>query len=565
MTALESPAPMRWRRSLAGMVLLSGAINLLTLVPTLYMLQVFDRVMVGNNLMTLLLVSALALYLWALLAVGEWLRSQWSAVLGMRWDAAVSPRLFEAGFRGEAGAATGASRPLQDVATVRNFLTGHVLTAFLDAPFAVVFLGALFFLHPLLGWVALGLFVVQAVLAGLAQRAVRSVSRRARVSAEAVQGLGDAVWAQAEAAQAMGMVRGMQARWRALHVQSQRLGEQSAAAGSAVADLSKFLRYVQQGVSLAAGAWLAVGGEITAASMIAANVFMSRALAPVDQITGAWTSLEAVGAAWQRVNEALARLTPGSVPALFLPVGAGVLAPELEIAHLSIGRTGSAPPLLQDLRFVLPPGTLTVLLGPSGSGKSSLARALVGAVAVGPVSGSVTVNGRARPLSGPVLPHPQMGYLPQSVGLLEGSVADNISRMGAVDADAVVEAAKLADLHDMILALPQGYDTPVGEGGRHLSGGLRQRIGLARALYGDPWLLVLDEPDAQLDQAGELALRRAIDRELAEGKTVLLISHRRHWVERADRLLVLSQGVLQAAGPREGVLAAWRESQSSKA
>ena len=547
-------------RALLALLGLTAVINLLTLTPTLYMLQVFDRVMVGQNHLTLLFVSAVVFYLWLLLTLGDWVRSQMLAEVGARFDSQVSPLVFGAVYLGLREEGLLASKPLQDVAEVRTFVTGHLFQAFLDAPFALVFLVALFLLHPTLGWVALGLFVVQLLFA---LASLSMVQRAAKLAQDAQTQEGDflrAKLASTEASLTMGMLEVLRARWLTLQQQSASAAEANHALSTALADVSKFLRYAQQAVSLAVGAVLTIDGAITPASMIAANVLMSRALSPVDQIVGGWRSLHSTRAALGRVLALLAGPgKPAALPSSRTDLPASTQPIErvaLECRRISVQVPARKTPILAQVDVVFPPGSLTMVMGPSGSGKSTLARVLVGGVASSHLSGQIwlndaLVNAGLGPLSGA-----QVGYLPQEIELFNATVAENIARMGEVDALAVVTAARDAGLHDMILALPQGYETRVGEAGRRLSGGMRQRTGLARALYQRPPWLVLDEPDANLDQAGEQALLKTLQAQRDQGTTVILVSHRTHWLDVADRLVVLANGEVQASGPKAGVLAA---------
>lgn len=533
---------------------LTAAINLLTLTPTLYMLQVFDRVMVGQNYLTLLFVSAMMVYLWLMLSLGDWLRSQLLAQLGGRFDAQVSPKMFEAIYRRLREDGQLAAKPLQDVAEVRSFVTGQLFQAFLDAPFAVVFLVALFMLHPTLGWVALCLFVLQLVFATASLRVARRAASVAQTDQAQETEFLRAKLSSMEASYPMGTLPALRKRWDRLHAQSVASTENNLALSTALADVSKFLRYTQQAVSLATGAVLTLDGAITPASMIAANVLMSRALAPADQIVSGWRTLQTTRSALTRLLELW------QIPSATTDLEATPVTPsqpvELECRKISVQWPRRAQPALKDIDLLFPAGSLTMMMGPSGSGKSTLASVLVGGMASDRVRGQLWVNGEQRLPSQRCVPGEQVGYLPQDVELFNASVSDNIARLGHVDGTAVVAAAREAGLHEMILELPQGYETRIGEAGQRLSGGMRQRMALARALYGHPRWLVLDEPDANLDQAGEVALQETLQAQRALGTTIVLISHRTHWLNIADRLVVLAHGEVQASGPKAGVLAA---------
>jgi len=547
-------------RALLALTGLTAVINLLTLTPTLYMLQVFDRVMVGQNHLTLLFVSGMVFYLWLMLTFGDWLRSQMLAQVGTHFDSQVSPAVFEAVYLGLREEGRLASKPLQDVGEIRTFVTGHLFQAFLDAPFALVFLAALFLLHPTLGWVALGLFVVQLVFAVASHRVAQ---RAAKIAQDAQAQESDFLRAKltsTEVSLTMGMLKVLRTRWLSLQHHSASAAEANHALSTGLADVSKFLRYAQQAVSLGVGAVLTIDGAITPASMIAANVLMSRALSPVDQIVGGWRTLHSTRAALDRVLALLAGLGKPATPPR------GRIEPQhssskfdrlaVECRQISVQLPTRKTPVLTQVDVVFPAASLTMVMGPSGSGKSTLGRVLVGGVPSSHLSGQIWVNDSLASAGLGPLTGAQVGYLPQEIELFNATVAENIARLGELDAQAVVAAARDAGLHEMILALPQGYETRIGEAGRRLSGGMRQRIGLARALYQRPPWLVLDEPDANLDQAGEQALLHTLQTQRDQGTTVVLISHRTHWLEVADRLVVLAKGEVQASGPKAGVLAA---------
>jgi ATP-binding cassette subfamily C exporter for protease/lipase len=322
--------------------------------------------------------------------------------------------------------------------------------------------------------------------------------------------------------------------------------------------VSKFVRYTQQSLSLGAGAWLVVVGEISPGAMIAANVLMTRALAPIDLLVSTWPSFLTTKEAYERLRTLLQLSAPGRTDVLKTrPVG------QLKLENVTVRLPGRAKPVLDRVSFVALPGTVTVVLGPSGSGKSTLARALMG---IGQMpEGRVLLDGRAitdwtRESLGPFV-----GYLPQDIELFDGTVAENIARMGEVDSAAVIAAAEAAGLHQMILRFPTGYDTPMGQAGAFLSGGQRQRIGLARALYGAPSLVVLDEPNANLDDEGEKALQNAMLLLKSQGANVVLISHRPGVLSVADRVVILQDGQLVASGPRDGVLQAMKEQREAAA
>jgi ATP-binding cassette subfamily C exporter for protease/lipase len=355
----------------------------------------------------------------------------------------------------------------------------------------------------------------------------------------------------AEVLESMGMLPNLKAHWARRHAQALHKAEQAQGVTHRVTAISKFVRYTQQSLSLGAGALLVIDGQLTPGAMIAANVLMTRALAPIDMLVGTWRSFITAQAAFLRLGVLLDQHPPRD-PALRRVPPQG---------HLSLkGVVATAPgrpdPILKGVDVDLPPGQVLVVLGPSGSGKSTLARVMMGIW--GDVSGEVLLDGRPIADWDRVELGPHLGYLPQDIELFEGSVAENIARFAKIDSQRVIEASKAAGLHEMILRMPRGYDTPIGEAGSVLSGGQRQRVALARAVYGQPVLVVLDEPNANLDDVGEAALARAVQQLKQRGAAVVLITHRPGAIAMADRLLLLSEGRVQAHGPRDGVLAAIR-------
>jgi ATP-binding cassette subfamily C exporter for protease/lipase len=355
----------------------------------------------------------------------------------------------------------------------------------------------------------------------------------------------------AEVLESMGMVAHLKAHWARRHAQALHLGGQAQGVVHRVTAVSKFVRYTQQSLSLGAGALLVIDGQLSPGAMIAANVLMTRALAPIDMLVGTWRGFITARDAFQRLGGLLAA-HPERDPALSRVPPTG----HVKLRSVTATAPGRSKPILRDVSLDLPAGQVLVILGPSGSGKSTLARVLLGIW--GDVRGEVLLDGRPVADWDRVELGPHVGYLPQDIELFEGSIAENIARFSDVDPEQVIAAARATGLHEMILRMPKGYDTPIGEAGGVLSGGQRQRVALARALYGAPKLVVLDEPNANLDDVGEAALARAVQQMRASGTTVVLVTHRPGAVALADRLLLLADGAVQAEGPRDAVLAAIR-------
>lgn len=545
-----------FRREFLMVGVFSMVANVLMLSPTLYMLQVFDRVMSSRSELTLLAMSLITLFLFGVMAFAEWMRSRVLVRSGVRLDALLGTRVFNASFDAHlAPSRVSPARSFGDLIQIRQFLTGQGILAFFDTPWTPIYMGVLFILHPMLGFLALFFAAVQGALAWFGhRRTVTPAEDASKASSESAAYLQGKL-RNAEVLEPMGMVHNLRPHWARRHAHAQELQGRAQAITHRITAWSKFIRYSQQSLALGAGALLVIDGQLSPGGMIAANVLMSRALAPIDMLVGTWRGFIGARSAFRRL-EALLAAHPERDPALsrVAPQGALTLRDVVAVAP------GRAEPILKGVSVAVPQGTVTVVLGPSGSGKSTLARCMLG---IWPdVSGEVLIDGL--PIAGWDRNElgPYVGYLPQDVELFEGSIAENIARFGEVSPEKVIAAARSAGLHEMILRFPKGYDTPIGEAGHLLSGGQRQRIGLARAMYGDPVLVVLDEPNANLDDVGEAALVRAVQELKVKGCTVFLITHRPGIVAVADRVLVLRNGVVKADGPRDEVLAALRTAQS---
>jgi ATP-binding cassette subfamily C exporter for protease/lipase len=416
----------------------------------------------------------------------------------------------------------------------------------------------LFFLHPLLGVLGIVFALFQASLAWLGHRRSLDPSEAAgKASSDAMTFLQSKL-RNAEVLESMGMVGNLQSRWSALHRTYLARNADAQGLTHRITAWSKWIRYSQQSLALGAGALLVIEGHLSPGGMIAANVLMTRALAPIDMMVGSWRQYIGMRQAFTRLEKLLVDF-PARDAALSRVPPAGAVTLRGVVASAE----GRAEPILKNVALQVRAGTVTAVLGPSGSGKSTLARVLVG---IWPeVQGEVLLDGL--PIEGwnRVELGPHIGYLPQDIELFEGNIAENIARFGEVDPQKVIAAAQSAGLHEMILRFPRGYDTSIGEAGNLLSGGQRQRIGLARAIYGEPVLIVLDEPNANLDDAGEAALFRTVQELKAKGKTVFLITHRPGAVAVADRILILNDGRVQMDGPRDAVIAALRAQQTPPA
>ena len=536
------------RREVLATAALSFAANLLTLTPTLYMLQIYDRVMVSRSELTLLAASAVALFFIAMVAVAEWLRSQLLVRAGVRFDEAVSTRIFHALFeRALAQPSNAPADGLQHLLQLRQFLTGPGLLAFLDLPWTPLYVLVAWLLHPLLGGLSLLFVAIFLAMAWWGQRTQSPLAAHAQQQAQALTGHVQARLQHADVVASMGMLSGLRQRWLQLHRHQQRAADTLQQQVHRQQAMQRFVQYSQQSLALATGAWLVIHGELGVGGMIAANVLMSRALQPVQLVASTWKSFFS------------ARHALGELDALLAahPGRSGVSLPQaprgrIELSNVSASVPGRQQPILQDIQLVCAPGELTVVLGASGSGKSTLARCLLGlwpGMQGQALLDDVPLAAWDRQALGS-----HLGYLPQDVQLLAGTVAENIARLGTVDPEQVVQAAQAAGIHELVLRLPQGYETPLDASASQLSAGHRQRIGLARALYGQPALLVLDEPNANLDEAGEAALLKAMDAQRRSGKAVVVITHRGRLIEAADRLVLVEHGRVGLQGPRDQVL-----------
>ena len=533
-----------WRHHAGTVAVFSGVSNLMMLAPTLYMLQVYDRVMVSHSLMTLVTVSVITAFLLLMMGLADVFRSRLLVRLGVRLDQALSPRIFEAQLAARQASPSSSGQSLADLLELRQFLTGHGVLAFLDAPWTPIYLAVLFLLHPWLGALGCIFVLAQAALARWGHQRSVHPSQAHQSAQKASDRLMEQQLRHVEASHAMGLWPGLHQRWLQSHQAGLQAHARSVARAHGVQALSKWLRYSQQSLSLAIGAWLVIDGHISPGAMIAANVLTSRALTPVDQMVSLWPQwLSALGA-YRRLDTLLQAHPPIHASPVHPPVQG-----HLRLSQVCAQAPGSETQVLKDIDLNLSPGEVTVVMGPSGSGKTSLVRVAIGLWSQS--QGDVLLDGVALAERDRDLLGPRLGYLPQSVELLSGTVAENIARHGHIDPEQVVEAARQAHLHELILRMPMGYDTPVGHSGEQLSGGQRQRIGLARALYGHPALVVMDEPNAHLDDAGEAALAQAVQAMKERGQAVLVVTHRPGIVAQAERVVLMRDGRIHWQGTKD--------------
>ena len=529
--------------------------SLLILAPSGYMLEVYDRVVNSRNHTTLAMLTLLVLCAFVLMEVLEWVRAEVMHEAAMAFDRRMSPRVFAAIFDANLKRMSGGTaQPMNDLRTVRDFLFSPVLLAMMEAPVSLVFLLLVFAISPVLGWSTVVAAMLQTGVGWLNERGTQPPLSAANRSAIAAQQYADSSLRNAQVIEAMGMLRNVHRRWIAR--QREFLGLQATASdsGGYYQALSKFLQNTVGSMLLGLGAWLLLRNELNggAAYMIVGSIVGGRVLAPLVQIVAQWQAVVNARDAYARLDSLL-EVVPQ------LPMGMALPAPlgRVQVENLIAGAPGAQVAILKGLSFALQAGEVLAVVGASASGKTTLARLLMG---IWPAqSGKVRLDGADVHTWNKTELGPHVGYLPQGVELFDGSVAENIARFGEVDQAKVEAAARAVGLHEFILALPKGYDSPVGREGAMLSGGQRQRVALARAIYGKPAFVVLDEPNSSLDEQGDAALAGAISQLSAGGTTFVLMTHRSSVLGVSDKMLVLRDGQAQMFGPRDDVLKALSE------
>ena len=526
--------------------------SLLVLAPSGYMLEVYDRVVNSRSHMTLAMLTLLVLFAYVVMEVLEWVRSEVMHEASMAFDKRLSGRIFAAIFEANLKRLPGGTaQPMNDFRTVRDFLHAPVLLALMEAPVSLVFLVLIFMISPVLGWSAVVAAIVQTFVGWLNERSTQAPLLAANRSAIAAQQYADGTLRNAQVIESMGMLRDIHSRW--VDKQREFLGLQAKASDHAgfYQAISKFLQNLVSSMLLGLGAWLLLRNELNggAAYMIVGSILGGRVLAPLIQIVAQWQAVINVRDAYSRLENLLVQV-PKRPQGMPLPAPQG----HLLVEGLVAGAPGAPAPILKGVSFALQPGEVLAVVGPSASGKTTLARMLVGLWPA--ANGKVRLDGADVHTWDKNELGPHMGYLPQGVELFDGSVAENIARFGEMDQAKVEAAARSVGLHEFILALPKGYDNPVGQEGAMLSGGQRQRVGLARAIYGNPAFVVLDEPNSSLDEQGDAALASAIAQLKSRGTTFVVMTHRTSVLGVADKMLVLRDGQTQMFGPRDEVLKA---------
>lgn len=539
-----------FRSDLIGVAVFSAAVNLLMLTGPLFMLQVYDRVLSSRSTATLLALFGLVVFLYSLMGFLDHVRGRVLARVGAGFQAALDRRVFDAVLR-QAENADQRARPatgLRDLSSIQSLLASPALTALIDLPWAPAFLALLFIFHPMMGWFALAGGTVLFVLAFASQRTSNTAMADARQHAARADSRTADMRKSIETIQGLGMKEPLTNDWSEVRTNALRSRILAADKRGRLAATTKAFRLLLQSGILALGAWLVLRGELTAGAMIAGSILLGRALAPVEQTVAQWGAFQAAAQGWRSLRNILSTTPPRPLP-MRLP------APQsrMEVKGLAVAPAGVTKPLLMGVSFDVQPGEAVAVIGPSAAGKSTLAKALTG---VWPTrAGEIRLGGAELHQYAPDRLGRLLGYLPQDVVLFPGTVAQNVARFDPdADPDDVVKAAQAAGAHDLILSLPNGYDTMITDAGSLLSGGQRQRVGLARALFGDPAVLILDEPNSSLDDSGVRSLNQAITDAKAAGRAVLIISHRPSALAQCERVLLIDKGKMRAFGPRQEIM-----------
>ena len=535
-----------WRQA----VLMSWVIGLLGFTPTVYMLQVYERVVNSRDVMTLLMLTVVTLGAYAVMELIEKFRSRllWGA--GIEFELRMAERVYNAMFDGLLKKQMGGALSVQnDFKTVRDFFNNPALGAFFELPIALVSLVLIFAINPLLGWAALVGAGAQTLVTWLIQRTSREPLQEAQRRSQEAQTYAEASLRNAQVMESMGMLDAVMGQWQKKQRAFLAYQAQASESAGGLNAVSKLLQQLMGSVLLGLSAWLLLFNELNggAAMMIISSVLGGRLLAPLTQIAQQWSAVATVSGAWTRLS-ALLENVPAREKNMALPAPKG----ELTVESLVAAAPGQTQAILRGLQFGVPAGQVLAVVGPSASGKTSLAKLLLGIWQ--PQAGKVRLDGVDVHTWDKAELGPHLGYLPQGVELLDGTLAENIARFGDLDMPRIEQAAALVGLHEFISALPKGYETPVGRDGGLLSGGQRQRVALARALYGDPVFVVLDEPNSSLDEAGDAALTQAIATMKSRGTTFVINTHRTSVLSVSDRVLVLKDGSQQLFGPTAEVL-----------
>ncbi|PBP45707.1 type I secretion system permease/ATPase [Pseudomonas syringae] len=532
-------------------------VNALMLAPTLYMIQISGRVVPSSSVPTLIMLTLILTVLMITMGALEWVRSRIMVRISNRLDVLLSRDVYRASFRKalRSGGMDASAQSLNDLTSLRQFLTGNGLFAFFDAPWLPIYTAVMFLFHPWFGWMTVGSAIVLIILAYLNHRFTGKALTEANQQSMVANLVTTKNLRNAEVIESMGMLDTLMARWGVRQRRVLVLQSDASDKGGIVTSISKTFRNWAQSIMLALGAYLVITHQMNPGLMMAGSLLLGRALSPVDQIIGTWKGFVAARIQYTRLRETLEKLH-NEPDRMALPDPEG----HIQVENLVVTPPGGKNPVIRNISFVTPAGTIVGIVGPSAAGKSTLVRALLG---IWPAQhGTVRLDGADISAWDKQKLGPHLGYLPQDIELFEGSISDNIARFTKVDPEKVVLAARTAGVHEMILQLPDGYDTVIGSDGVNLSGGQRQRIGLARAIYGSPRLIVLDEPNSNLDEVGERALSVALQLIKESGATVFIVSHRPNILSRLDRVMVMNAGTITLYGARDQVIAELAQQQA---
>lgn len=566
--SIETNKPLRrylavFRGEFTSIAVYSLVTNLLMLAPTLYMLQLYDRVLISRNELTLYAITLITCFLFLVMAFSEWMRSVIVIKAGVRFDQLLSSKVFTLGFTNALTSQHNqSSQAMQDLTSIRQFMTGNGLFAFFDLPWTLLYIAILFILNPMLGILAIVFCLIQFGLGIWNQRSSERPLEQMNVATRTNQRFLDSKVRNIETLHVMGMIPHLFQRWQAIQSRWNRLDSEAISIQTRNQLVNKFVRYTMQSLMLAAAALLAIKGQISIGAMIASNVLIARALQPFDIIVGTWKQFIQAQQSASRLDQLLATEQPQvatkNMATKDIANGrkasrdAGEIKGHIILKGLNVTLGNSDHRILKQINLHINPGQILTLMGPSGSGKTTLMRCLAGICSW---QGEFMIDGI--PAAG--IPRQQwanaLGYLPQDVELIEGSIADNIARFSEPSPTDVIAAAQAAGIHDSILRLPQGYDTRITESAAVLSGGQCQLLGLARAIYRQPALVLLDEPNSHLDEHGEVSLLATLLKLKQQGKTIVLVSHRSSILKITDQLLIMRNGEIAHYGPRDTVIA----------
>jgi len=526
----------------------SALINFILIVPALYMFQIYDSVLTSRSFETLLVLTFIAVFFYLVMSFLEWVRSQILVRLSNDFDDKLSDRTFQASFSAIINSGSIApSQHFNDLTTLRQFLTGTGIFAFFDSPWAFIYLVVIFIIHPMLGLFALGAQIVIFSTAIVSEYITKKPIQEANKAYQLANIFLQTSLRNAEVIEAMGMHENIKRKWRERYNKVIVLQTEASEKAGRIQSINRFIRISAQSLILGSGAYLAINNIITPGMMIMASILMWRAMAPIDMAVGTWKQFILVRQSYRRLEE-LFTSYPLPEKRLPLPVPTG----KLKVENVVVVPPGSNKEVLKAVNFEANPGEIIAIIGPTASGKSSLAKTIVGVWK--PFIGSIKLDGADLRLYNKEQLGKYIGYLPQDIEIFSGTVAENIARFGEINMELVIKAAMIAGVHEMILNFPDGYETEVGEAGGYLSGGQRQRIALARAIYGDPVLIVLDEPNSNLDEEGETALTRALMLLKKMNKTILVISHKMNILSISDKIMLVGGGGIQLFGPREEIM-----------